>query len=1211
MSNHKPYNSYAQYYKEEAPPQPAWAPPVPTAQPPRTGWADPRLSQQYEQQPQLVLAPGAFSYNPNQYGPMPGASPAQSQAPQYTWGAKYQQQAQQHQQHEPTPPLPPRPSSAVSRIDTPVPLYHSPTPAQWQGRPSDIQHTSLHPHTPGETWGPHNSQYNSQSNDTPPPPPPRPAAYASNWPHEHYASKPPSQQYEPATNLNWNQALAGQHHVAPKIPNPAPGYNNSGPQNQALVSPIDPIINSWTPSADTASQEPLSHTPRYNHYHTAQTPLQGDPNFTGNFPIQTASAFAGPTSDWEHFAPEPYAVSPEIAHSTPADLTPQFDMAEAISAHGARQSLAHRASEVRNKQHEQHDDGRAMARPQSFSSNGSEAGLRRTGTIDSVIHAWNGSIRPQEETLRKASLSTSRSMHSARPSIDPGQKEARFQEHHAQTEAPQDFASDPYGDLEPQFRASLARFVSMLRKEAVAESDEDKFKVFDTFLQKERRLRAVLYDIDVTPARADLGVPDRSRPPENATSNFQTTMEAAGASDKAVPVLEASEQQEPPQAVAAPAPTAVVKSEDSSKSKEDSFVMVDREQGDDAATYSPGGRPLIPRLITVKTNTTGVAEPIGNPQMSSSPGPLAQSPSDNAPEVVGEDYASTVPESPALAAPIILKPKHPEGSPRLGLAATSNGPLSMPVKFEPTRPVYTPFRYAEGHVAQSDNLDVQHPLDQDYLSKRNTYDASRLMHDVPSSLLSAANLASPTSTKKIQEETFLGLIRSHSTVRPKQKFMSFPESIRPGTTPPSVQIRSDPIEDAVKGLRYSLPPALPEKLHTDKALHIRQRMDVFVDDFAFIRETVVPWDRDNREIRKKLDEERHKRQEESEIRLDELFNDNEIAYAELKGMEADFKLAEAERRYEEDKQELESFSKGVFEVVAARLQQQVDALNKEYVLAIDLLDLESDSAGRMLTGSGGRSAMSEAMDIVLQLFQKLNIRYHKLAEARFERERRRKRLELTVLYTNGDSEGTKSLEKDFTTAEKLQVLHEARNKDRRANQLMESFERATVRGLGDNQAFLDELSVKVRKLNDVLPVHGAWRQSATDSVYGQNGARNALTSARGFVDFVLADSRALLMTSNAADKALNDADYAVSMAEANAANADEVTNRKLEADFVKEEEKLIEKMSMRMDSITKTPVDCANLIQEIISRIGDDGEHADRMQKALEQAKMRNTRKQT
>lgn len=954
----------------------------------------------------------------------------------------------------------------------------------------------------------------------------------------------------------------------------------------------------------------------YDHYPPVQTPFQGDPDFGSHFPIQTASAFAGPTSDWEHFTPEPYAVSPETAHSTPADLKSQFAMGEAISAPESLQLPVGEASHLEKNQAEPHQDGTAPTRQQSTSSNGSGTGLERTGTIDSVIHAWNAPLMPRRGSLRKASVSSSLSTHSARPSINHSQNQIQLQALRTQTLTPVGLpgqASDPYGDLEPQFRASLARFIGMLHKESAAETDEDKFKIFDIFLQKERRLRAVLYDIDLTPIPADIRVRDKLPPPQIALPLNQATKQVkqqqSEAADAAgiMPTIEVSAKQELLKEVATPPQTPLVKSEESPKSKDDSFVMVDREQGDDGTAYSPGGRPLISRLVTVQMNTAEAPMPTGTP---SSQTVLAQSPSDNAPQVVGEDYASGVPESPALAVPIILTSKPVQGSPDIGLAATSNGQL-LPPKFEPTRPVYTPFRYLEGHVTQSDSLDVHQPPEQDYLAKRNTYDASRLMHDASPSLLGAADLSSPTSTKNSQVETFLGLIRSHSTVRSKQKSTNFSEPARPSTTPPSAQIRQDPIGDAVKGLRSILPPALPEKLQTDEALQTRQRLKEFVDDFSFIRDTVIPWDRDNREIRRKLDEERHKRQEESETRLDELFDDNEIAYAELKEMEAEFKLAEAERRYEEDKQELGSFSIGVFEVVTARLQQQIDALNKEYILAVDLLDLESDSAARMLTSSGGRSAMLDAMDIVLQLFKKLNLRYHKLAEAQFERERRRKRLELTVLYTNGDSEGTKKLEKEFTTAEKLQVLHEARDKDRRASQLMDSFERATVRGLGDNQAFLDELFAKVRMLNEVLPAHGSWQQTASESVYGEEGARAALASAQVFVNFVLADSRALLTTSNAADKTLNDADYAVSMAEAKAANAGEVTNRKLKADFSKEEEKLIEEMNMRMDSITKTPLDCASLIQEIISRVGEDGEHADRMKKALEQAKMRNTRKET
>lgn len=977
----------------------------------------------------------------------------------------------------------------------------------------------------------------------------------------------------------------------------------------------------WTESVVTTSQAPLSHTKTHDHYQPMQTPLQGDPKFANELPIQAATALAGPTSDWEHFAPESHPVSPNITYSAPADLKPQMSMTDAIPAHGADQSRAQKASDAQHEQHEPHTESSATTPQENSPSDAPDQSLQRTGTIDSVIHAWNAPLQPRKESLRNPSIRGSPSIRSAQNSITHGQIQAHPQDLRVQTPTPQSLvapASDPYSDLEPQSRAFLDRFVGMLRKESAAEANEEKFKVFDSFIQKERRLRAVLYDVDLTPILTDLGARDSSRQPEKAppvvevkAQATQRHIKAADSPDKVLPILATSETQGLPKKIAASPKTASHKLDESPKSKDDSFVMVDREQSDDAAAYSPGGRPLIPRPITVKTNMAGVPTSVTEPRRASSQRVLTYSPSDNAPQVVGEDYASTVPESPALAAPIVLASKSPENSPQLRLAATLNGPLSMPVKFEPPRPVYTPFRYAEGHGGRSESLEVQHLPDKDYLSKRNTYDASRLMHDAAPDPSSGGHIASPLSAKKVQEESFLGLIRSHSTVRPKQRLMSVPESIRPKTTPPSAQLRPEPIGDAVRALRAVLPPALPEKLQTDKALQLRQRMEAFVDDFDFIREIVIPWDRNNREVRKKLDEQRHRRQEESEMRLDELFNDNEIAYAELKGMEADFKLAEAERRYEEDKEELESFSKSVYDIVTNRLQQQVDDLNKDYVLAVDLLDLESHSAARMLTSNGSRSAMSDAMNTVLQLFEKLDIRYHKLAEARFERERRRKRLELTVLYTNGDSEGTKKLEKEFSTAEKLQVLHEARDKDQRAIKCMDSFERATVRGLGDNQAFLDELFAKVRRLNDVLPADGSWQQSATDAVYGENGARRVLASAQAVVDFVLADSRALLTTSNAADKTLNDADYAVSVAEAKAANADEATHIKLQADFSKEEGKLMEEMNMRMDSITTTPLNCANLIQEIVTRIGDDREHAERMKKALEQAKMRNAGKET
>lgn len=996
MANQQPYNygGYSQYYNVPAPPQPHWQAPAP----PRLGWVDPRQqqNQNYGQQPPLQApAPSPSSYNPNQYGPMPGASPAQAQGPQPTWGVKYQQplQQQQYQQHpEAKPPLPPRPSSATGRVDSSTAPYLSQSQGQWQTRPNDGQFHISQSFNPSEPWATNYGQY--QSTTGAPLPPPKVS-------QEHYAQKPLSHHHEPSTDPNWAQTSAGNHFSTFAGQEPfGIGYAPLlGSQSQTLVSPVDRMSSSWIQPED-ANTVPLSQTTTNDHYHPVQTPLQGDLNFDSHLPSQAATAlgYGGP-SDWEHFAPDSHTVSPEISHSIPTDSKAPENGGETRPENTIHQLHQSKTSNNRVEQHMPQSRGTLSSPSESLSPD--------AGNINSVIHAWNAPLQPRKQLLRDNSANGSPSLQGAKPSFIHSQNQVQLQELRAQTSTPQSLLAAtpiPYSNLEPQFQASLARFVDMLRKESLAESEAEKFKIFENFVRKETKLRAVLYDIDLMPPQPEVGTQEITRdkelsPPgtERAVDEPQHQAGAHSSSGIAPHSPPAVQQEGVQDGLSTPSNIALSKVEWSLRSKDDSFVVVDPVQGSEMSAYSPGGRPLIPlipRPITVNTQFAKVASIMTKPASPTPKDRSVPSPSDNAPQVVGEDYADTGPLSPELSAPIVLTALNPESSPQLNMTATSRGPLSMPVKFEPSRPVYTPFRYAEGSQNQPGHLDLQRPADQDYLSKRNTYDSSRLMASETSpNVPDIDRVSSPTAVKKAQEEVFLGLLRSHSTVRPKVKAMNVPDSIRPRTTPPSSQMRPNPIRDAVIALRSSLPPTLPEKKQNDKVAQIRHEMGAFADNFSFIRDVMIGWDRENREVRKRLDEERHRRQEESETRLDELFNDNEIAYAELKGMETDFKLAEAERRYEEDKQELESFTQGVYNVVTTKLQQQVNDLNKLYVLAVDLLDLESDSASRMLRGDTGRSSMSEAMDVVLQLFEKLNIRHRKLAEARFERERRRKRLE--------------------------------------------------------------------------------------------------------------------------------------------------------------------------------------------------------------------------
>src|ERR1700722_16987841 len=98
-------------------------------------------------------------------------------------------------------------------------------------------------------------------------------------------------------------------------------------------------------------------------------------------------------------------------------------------------------------------------------------------------------------------------------------------------------------------------------------------------------------------------------------------------------------------------------------------------------------------------------------------------------------------------------------------------------------------------------------------------------------------------------------------------------------------------------------------------------------------------------------------------------------------MESDFKLTEAKKKNEEAQQELESFTKQLFELVTQRMEKEILNLNAQYVLAMALLDLKSNSASHCMNRDDDHVQTAQVMDVVISLFNKLQVRYQKLAEA--------------------------------------------------------------------------------------------------------------------------------------------------------------------------------------------------------------------------------------
>lgn len=1258
-----PYNTnntnYNYSQQTPGPPQPQWQ------APPRRGWGDPRLQQQ---QPTSPVSPYGQTLS-NAFGPPlppPPPPPLPTQQSQYdttAWGVRFNQ-GLAPQPYEEKPPLPPRPESAAGRI--------SPQPGQGHGHNHSQSLSYAHqPPAASTTTYPSTQQYATswgdpyQANSSPqqanfpppPPPPPRPAEYQSqaqaqapvsgppppppppvqppynrvNTPHQEYSHHPPSHHYDPAPQHQWGPPQPAGPSYYPTAP---PAAQVSATVDAPLVSPIEGSNVYWG---------------HQGHGSTAGQKTHDKPNQS------QALSFGGP-SDWEHYesnppsetptSPAAPAVAPFYHDQLAPSPAPTPAPAAVSTSHTPVSMIGRPPSPVEigvNSPVTPRKDSRTYPQPSAVqpppvveerpSSSGHPSSVRSdslntNGNIDSVIQAWTSPLRPThppDQTARPESRTSGRV---ASPEPSPTAK-----------------VVDPYADLEPEFKASLKRYGAMLRKESAAETDEAKFDIFQAFVKKELRLRSLLYGIELPKENA---TPVEAKPAEAAKAIESVKQEkpviehprhsVVEPASKPAPVLTPAPaptkpveapRPEPPQAFQPPRPSAppvVTKPalEERRPSKDESFVLVD-SGGNEEGEYSPGGRPRMAKKPPVTTAQLAIAVdpfPPRGQSLPKKPDADALSPSINAPMVI-DDYRTPGPPSPGVNAPILVLPEMAPPSGASGTSTPGNKP-TKPIKFEPARPAYTPFRYSA--ATQEEKPKALQPADKAYSSLRHSViDSGRLMK--------ADNLIPPTrpataSGRREHEEAFIGLIRQQSmAVRQKTPGPGgIPGAIRPGGAdaarrppPPSMRVGTpanaapkDPLKQAVTGLRSVLPieapPATPiEGPGHPKLKIVKAKVDGVLDEFGFIHAKVVEWDKTNKEVRKEQDAERHARQVESEAHIDGLFNDNEIGYADIGDLEAEFKLAEAERRFRENQEELESFTAQVFNPVTERLQKEIAELMTAYTLAIDLLDLESEPVSRLLKGNNEKPRMSDVMTCVLALFNKIEVRHQKVAEAQVERERRRKHLELTVLYTNGDTTGVKTLEKDFAVAEKLQVLHEARGKDNRANKLMDSFDRATVRGLGDNQTFIDDLLTKLQELKKITNGDASQNPDSSKNLYEKDGARDTLTLAQEVVNTVITDSRRLLALSNEADVLLNESDFGVSVAEARTANADSATYAKLESEKAKEDAKLVEEMNTRVNSVNKSPADALALIRELVDGIGSDPDHKDRMKKALEAAKQRNS----
>ncbi|KAL8701401.1 MAG: hypothetical protein Q9224_000521 [Gallowayella concinna] len=730
--------------------------------------------------------------------------------------------------------------------------------------------------------------------------------------------------------------------------------------------------------------------------------------------------------------------------------------------------------------------------------------------------------------------------------------------------------SDPYADLDPWAKASLNRYVAMLHEEARASTDLDKLKMFKAFSRKEWRLRAVLYGAD------DEQVDDLFKTRKDSSVQRANTLEFRRPASKALPALPTDADRSSPQ-----------------RSQEVSVAS------------SKMQAPTLAKLMTtteeeVQTRSSGeesyivVDTPSGRRQHEPE-------------EETNESY------SPG-GRPIQAQAREPRKAVTQPSPYTNNpNNTRYSVVSNDSKPAYTPFRYSQGYVDDADQ-----PVDR--RASFRPYAALKLepvedhAETAPELVLEASRLTALSQngddleSASIREQVSSSKQGSAVT---KSQDSSPVEQGKPPDLRRFERADFDPLTAVLPSLG-SIPQSAVE------LSSFQCGINAVPDDFGFIHQHVMAWDTKAKRIRAEHEQERQMRQTESEQRIDALFNEDEIGYGDIGELEEEFKKAEAARKTSEDRAEYSTFVDEVFNAVWARLHFEIDQLTPLYDEHTSLAH-ETVAGKDMFEAVEGQHALAPTMSSLLTLHQKVEIRHQKAFEAVLERDRRLKKTEVAPWYTLGNVAKVKQLEKQFDRAEKKAILEYCKQKDARANRLMDVLDQNTLRGVGANQDYMEAVMKAVRRI-------ASGRAFASAPANEPGLGMDEVVKAKAVTAVLASSSEQIVQTFHVADMLLNAADYELSVATAKLANAESTTFERLKDERGAEDAKLMRDLQHRLALIREDSRRTNDEIVKLLCFLGVQGGHAQagmmpsmgsntdpgheqRLQKALDDAKRRNAEK--
>jgi hypothetical protein len=782
-------------------------------------------------------------------------------------------------------------------------------------------------------------------------------------------------------------------------------------------------------------------------------------------------------------------------------------------------------------------------------------------TITGALKTHAGEKEDLDKTLKEAQAGLAAAL------TEAGELKKQLGEEKAKAEAKAAEPVDIAPGLEPWFKGSLERFKEMLYTESKPIPVQEKLQVFMDFVNAEARLRGI----------------DMPFGPKGEVKGF-SAMQAQS------PPAAPTQRQETPK----PAQSKIAPPKES-----DGFVMVDSDSdiqyspggrpilNASMEEYSPGGRPILrqpraaqvhappPAVVQEKGSNDTTAEsaqkPVYQPFRADTPGSgpssigstPAQTPLNPPPKSAYKPFSWKQDDPPSQAA------VHPQTPPQAPSAApATQAPVYKPLYKPAPAPASVP---AAEMTKQVGNADI-------------------LFDPVPGMKVGAKK----DTIRSPQDETMLPLPLKARTPVPSSS-SSTPAELPTATTPKEAKpptIRGDRAMERLTSLVHADAQRPPSKRVQDLA----KALDAVSADYSFIKSLTKTWEDKAATTRSQLEKERARRQAELEKRNNELFDSGEIGYGDFETLEGQAKEEEMRAKAEEDAEEYKSYSNEVFDVVFKRCQDSIGALVKVQAEAEVLLK-ESVAGENAVSKSDKDEGLSQAIQLLLDVHEKLEAAHAEIVKAVQERDRRYKLTQTKPLYAKGDIAGMKRVEKAFEEAEKKADVRARVERAERCKRIWKIMDTEMERGAGENEDFAADII--------------AAAEDAANNV--NDGEKQELLSlienTTKIIGAVYEDTMTLMRMFEQIDMQLNECEYEVSVASARLKGDGKEYLERLEGEKGKEDKKLREDGERRLAAVKDHRKEAEGQLADIarmVSESKEEREVRERKARALEEAKRRN-----